>query len=86
MDYQWYPGHMTRARRQMQEDVRLVDLVIELTDARTPLSGRNPDLDSLAAGKQFNCLKGKSFSSVRFPFRSKVPLTKILQSAIFESN
>lgn len=51
MDYQWYPGHMTRAKRQMQEDIRLVDLVIELTDARAPLSGRNPDIDSLAAGK-----------------------------------
>lgn len=51
MDYQWYPGHMTRARRQMQEDIRLVDLVIELTDARAPLSGRNPDIDSLSAGK-----------------------------------
>ena len=50
MDYQWYPGHMTRARRQMQEDVRLVDLVIELTDARAPLSGRNPDKSSLMEG------------------------------------
>ena len=60
MDYQWYPGHMTRARRQMQEDVRLVDLVIELTDARTPLSGRNPDIDSLAAGKSRILVLNKS--------------------------
>ena len=52
MDYQWYPGHMTKARRRMQENLKLVDLIIELTDARTPLSGRNPDIDSLAAGKK----------------------------------
>lgn len=60
MDYQWYPGHMTRAKRQMQEDTRLVDLVIELTDARAPLSGRNPDIDSLAAGKSRILLLNKS--------------------------
>ncbi len=60
MDYQWYPGHMTRARRQMQEDVRFVDLVIELTDARAPLSGRNPDIDSLAAGKSRILVLNKS--------------------------
>lgn len=51
MQIQWYPGHMTKARRAMQEDLRLVDLVMELTDARAPLSGRNPDIDKLAAGK-----------------------------------
>ena len=51
MDYQWYPGHMTRARRMMQEDMKLIDLVIELTDARIPLASRNPDIDSLARQK-----------------------------------
>ncbi len=51
MDYQWYPGHMTKARRMMQEDVKLVDLVIELLDARAPLSSRNPDIAQLAQGK-----------------------------------
>ena len=51
MDYQWYPGHMTRARRMMEENIRLVDLVIELLDARIPISSRNPDIDSLAQGK-----------------------------------
>ena len=51
MDYQWYPGHMTKARRMMQEDMKLVDLVIELTDARIPLSSRNPDIDELGRGK-----------------------------------
>ena len=38
MNYQWYPGHMTKARRQMQEDLKLIDLMIELVDARVPLS------------------------------------------------
>lgn len=47
----WYPGHMTKAWRQMQEDIRLIDLVIELVDARTPQSSRNPDIDRLGQGK-----------------------------------
>ena len=51
MNYQWYPGHMTKARRAMQEDIRLIDLVIELVDARIPLSSKNPDIDELAKGK-----------------------------------
>ena len=51
MDYQWYPGHMTKARRMMQENIGLVDLVIELADARIPLSSRNPDIDSLCGSK-----------------------------------
>ena len=42
MNFQWYPGHMTKAKRQMQEDIKLIDLVIELVDARIPLSSRNP--------------------------------------------
>ena len=51
MDYQWYPGHMTKARRMMQENIALIDLLIELTDARAPQAGRNPDIDTLAKGK-----------------------------------
>ena len=51
MDYQWYPGHMTKARRMMEENIGLVDLVIELTDARIPVSSRNPDIDKLSANK-----------------------------------
>ena len=51
MDYQWYPGHMSKARRMMQENIGLVDLVIELADARIPLSSRNPDIDSLCGNK-----------------------------------
>jgi ribosome biogenesis GTPase A len=51
MNYQWYPGHMTKARRMMEENIKLIDLVIEVVDARIPLSSRNPDIDTLAANK-----------------------------------
>ena len=50
-DLHWYPGHMTKAVRHMKEDIKLIDIVIELVDARIPISSRNPDIDSLAAGK-----------------------------------
>lgn len=60
MQIQWYPGHMTKARRAIEEDMKLVDLVIELTDARVPLSGRNPDIDRLAAGKARMILLNKA--------------------------
>ena len=48
---QWYPGHMTKARRQMQEDLKLIDLIIELVDARIPEASRNPDIRQLGQGK-----------------------------------
>lgn len=51
MNYQWYPGHMTKARRQMQEDLKLIDLIIELVDARVPVSSRNPDINELGKNK-----------------------------------
>ena len=60
MDYQWYPGHMTKARRMMQENIGLVDLVIELADARIPLSSRNPDIDELGGGKPRLVLMNKA--------------------------
>lgn len=51
MDYQWFPGHMTKAMRQMKEDIKLIDLIIELLDARIPLSSRNPEIDNLGQNK-----------------------------------
>ncbi len=60
MDYQWYPGHMTKAKRMMQEDIKLVDLVIELTDARAPMSSRNPDIDELGKNKSRVILLNKA--------------------------
>ena len=60
MNIQWYPGHMTRARRAMKEDVKLVDLLIEVVDARVPVSSRNPDIDSLGAGRARMILLNKA--------------------------
>ncbi|WMJ88289.1 ribosome biogenesis GTPase YlqF [Anaerocolumna sp. MB42-C2] len=51
MHFQWYPGHMTKAKRMMQEDMKLIDVVIELVDARIPLSSKNPDIDEMAKNK-----------------------------------
>lgn len=60
MHFQWYPGHMTKAKRQMQEDMKLIDLVIELVDARIPLSSRNPDIDELGKHKARLILMNKA--------------------------
>lgn len=60
MNIQWYPGHMTKAKRMMQEDIKLIDIVIELLDARVPLSSRNPDIDTLANNKYRLVLLNKS--------------------------
>ena len=50
-NFNWFPGHMTKAIRAMEEDLKLVDLIIELVDARIPVSGRNPEIDRMASGK-----------------------------------
>ena len=51
MNIQWFPGHMTKAQRMIEENVKLVDAVCEIIDARIPRASRNPDIDRLAAGK-----------------------------------
>lgn len=56
----WYPGHMTKAKRMMQENIKLIDLLIELVDARIPLSSRNPDIDELGKNKSRIVLLNKS--------------------------
>ncbi|XCP83723.1 ribosome biogenesis GTPase YlqF [Roseburia hominis] len=60
MNFQWYPGHMTKARRMMQENIKLIDLMIELVDARIPQSSRNPDIDELGKNKARLILLNKS--------------------------
>ncbi len=60
MNYQWYPGHMTKARRMMEENIKLIDLVIEVVDSRIPMSSRNPDIDNLAKNKSRLILLNKS--------------------------
>ena len=51
MTIQWYPGHMTKTRRMMEKDLKLVDAVCELLDARIPLASRNPDIDAICGNK-----------------------------------
>ena len=60
MHFQWYPGHMTKAKRAMQEDIKLIDVIVELVDARIPRSSKNPDIDALANGKSRILLLNKS--------------------------
>ena len=65
MHFQWYPGHMTKAKRAMQEDIKLIDVIIELVDARIPRSSKNPEIDSLAQGKSRILLLNKSDMRMR---------------------
>ena len=51
MNIQWYPGHMTKTRRMIEADVKLVDAVCEILDARIPLASRNPDIDAICGTK-----------------------------------
>ncbi len=51
MNIQWYPGHMTKTRRQIEADLKNVDIVVEIIDARIPVASRNPDIDAITAGK-----------------------------------
>ena len=57
---QWFPGHMTKTRRQMQKDIDLVDAVVEIIDARIPASSRNPDLPEIVGNKPVLILLNKS--------------------------
>lgn len=60
MNIQWYPGHMTKAKRKIAEDLKLVDVVIELLDARIPLSSRNPEVDEIVGNKKRIIVLNKS--------------------------
>ncbi|GAA0134127.1 ribosome biogenesis GTPase YlqF [Paenibacillus sp. YSY-4.3] len=60
MTIQWFPGHMTRARRQIQDKLKLIDVAIELVDARLPLSSRNPMIDEILQGKPRMILLNKA--------------------------
>ncbi|MDD3368347.1 MAG: ribosome biogenesis GTPase YlqF [Lachnospiraceae bacterium] len=60
MNYQWYPGHMMKAKRMMLENIKLIDLIIEVVDARIPLSSRNPEIDELGKNKSRLVLLNKS--------------------------
>lgn len=60
MNIQWYPGHMTKARRKIIEELKLVDVVIELLDARIPISSRNPEVDNIVGSKKRIIVLNKS--------------------------
>ncbi|MDD6213225.1 MAG: ribosome biogenesis GTPase YlqF [Clostridiales bacterium] len=60
MKIQWYPGHMTKARRAMEDSIKLIDMIIELVDARLPISSRNPDIDQLGKQKSRMIILNKS--------------------------
>ncbi len=60
MNFQWYPGHMTKAKRQMQEDLKLVDMLVEILDARVPMASRNPDIETMGQNKTRVILLNKS--------------------------
>lgn len=60
MNIQWYPGHMTKAKRAMKEAIKLIDLIIEVVDSRVPFSSRNPDIDELGQNKARIVLLNKS--------------------------
>ena len=51
MNIQWFPGHMTKAQRMIEDNIKMVDAVCEIVDARIPYSSRNPDIDRLAGDK-----------------------------------
>ncbi|MFW6410123.1 MAG: ribosome biogenesis GTPase YlqF, partial [Halanaerobiales bacterium] len=48
----WYPGHMAKAKRKLKEDLKLIDLVLEMIDARIPASSKNPDFEEFIKGKE----------------------------------
>lgn len=48
----WYPGHMAKTRRMLQENLKMIDVVVEILDARAPMASRNPDFDDLFAGRR----------------------------------
>ncbi len=60
MQIQWYPGHMAKARRMLEENLKLIDVVVEIVDARVPIASRNPDFDGLFANKERVILLNKS--------------------------
>ena len=58
---QWYPGHMTKTRRRMEADLRLVDAVCEIIDARIPISSRNPEIDAICGALLLLCSDASSY-------------------------
>ncbi len=60
MNINWYPGHMAKTKRQIQEDLKLIDVVVELLDSRIPISSRNPDINTIVKDKKRIIVLNKS--------------------------
>ena len=56
----WYPGHMLKTKKQIIEDIKLIDVVIEILDARIPVSSKNPDIQKIIANKKRIVILNKS--------------------------
>ena len=65
MNIQWYPGHMTKTRRMIGENLKYVDVVAEVIDARIPIASRNPDIDDLVGSKPPPASSGLPTSAAR---------------------
>lgn len=85
MVYQWYPGHMTKARRAMQEDIKLIDLIIELVDARCPQSSRNPDIDEMGKNKARLILLNNPICPIRLQTAPGRHILKVLALLYWKS-
>ena len=60
MNINWYPGHMLKTKKQIIEDLKLIDVVIEILDARIPISSQNPDIQNITKNKKKIVLLNKS--------------------------
>ena len=74
MNIQWFPGHMTKTQRMMEENIRLIDIVIEIVDARLPLSSRNPKIDEIAGSKPRLLLLNKQSLNKQYKGIHKSPM------------
>lgn len=81
MIFQWYPGHMTKAKRAMQEDIKYVDLVIELLDARIPMASRNPDINELAKNKSRVVILNKA--DLADPEKNEIWKSRLTKEGVF---
>ena len=75
MNIQWYPGHMTKTRRMIVDQVKHVDAVCEILDSRIPISSRNPDVDDMTAGKPRLVVLNRVLCGSCFP-KSSRPMPK----------
>ena len=79
MTIQWFPGHMAKARREVTEKLKLVDIIFELVDARLPLSSRNPMIDQVINQKPRLLILNKKYRKKAFPHKRPSPADRFLK-------